>query len=465
MRSDLSITPREGGFFNEKHFACGVSIHGMNAGSVFSMWLWCATMTCGGARDLPSSPDLLQPYRGPRAAGVDVATLTGKVMCGYQGWFTTGSDGSAFPWNHWTRDRKIPSAANIRVEMWPDMAEYGPGERYETAFLDGRNKPAVLFSSLHESTVDRHFSWMREYGIDGAFVQRFATGLQDDRMFRVRTTVLSHCRKAANRHGRGYAVMYDLSGLKRGGTAVVREDWLKLSRQMTITADASYQRHRGKPLVAVWGIGFADKREYTLEECRDLIGFFREQGCTVMLGVPTRWRELRADAIADQKLLELIALADIVSPWTVGRYGDEEEAKQHALTLRADMVWCAEKKTDYLPVVFPGFSWHNMKPEAPFDAIPRRGGQFLWAQCVTAKRSGAGMLYVAMFDEVDEGTAIFKCDPHPPQGKDFRFLSEPHLPSDHYLKVTGAAALLMRGEIAAVERVSDALEQVRLPRK
>jgi len=75
------------------------------------------------------------------------------------------------------------------------------------------------------------------------------------------------------------------------------------------------------------------------------------------------------------------------------------------------------------------------------------------------------MLYVAMFDEVDEGTAIFKCDPHPPQGKDFRFLSEPHLPSDHYLKVTGAAALLMRGEIAAVERVSDALEQVRLPRK
>jgi hypothetical protein len=425
-------------------------------------WLTASVMT---AKDLPPIPELLQPYRGERASGVDVSTLVGKVMCGYQGWFTTGADGSAFPWNHWTTDRKIPSPANIRVDLWPDMREYGPEERYETAFLDAGKKPAVVFSSLQETTVDRHFSWMREYGIDGAFVQRFVTGLTDPRMFQVRTTVLSHCRMAANRHGRSYGVMYDLSGLKRGGTAQVCEDWRKLSEQMKITGDASYQRHRGKSLVAVWGIGFSDNREYTLDECRVLLDFFREQGCTVMIGVPTRWRESRADAVNDPKLLELMAAADIVSPWSVGRYGTDAEARRHGETLQKDIAWCAEKKIDYLPVVFPGFSWHNMKPEAKFDAIPRRGGQFLWTQCVTAKKSGAGMLYVAMFDEVDEGTAIFKCDPYPPQIDGCRFVCEPHLPSDHYLKVTGAAGLLMQGKITDVEQVHEALQRAAVLRK
>jgi hypothetical protein len=429
------------------------------------MVVWMAASGTALAGELPAIAELLQPYRGERASGVDVSTLTGKVMCGYQGWFTTGSDGSAFPWNHWTTDRKIPSPSNIRVDLWPDMSEYGPEERYETAFFDAQKRPAVLFSSLQERTVDRHFSWMRAYGIDGAFVQRFATGLPDPRMFRVRTTVLSHCRKAANQHGRSYAVMYDLSGLKRGATAQVMDDWRKLSKQMQITGDASYQRHRGKPLVAVWGIGFSDKREYTLEECRVLLEFFREQGCALMIGVPTRWRELRADAVNDPKLLEVVALADIVSPWTVGRYGNDAEAHRHGETMQNDIAWCAQKNVDYLPVVFPGFSWHNMKPEAKFDAIPRRGGQFLWTQCVTAKKSGAGMLYVAMFDEVDEGTAIFKCDPHPPQMEGRRFVCEPHLPSDHYLKVTGAAALLLQGKISGVEAVDEALRRAAALRK
>ena len=75
-------------------------------------------------------------------------------------------------------------------------------------------------------------------------------------------------------------------------------------------------------------------------------------------------------------------------------------------------AWCRERRIDYLPVAFPGFSWHNMKGD-PLDAIPRLQGKFFWSQIAAAKRVGADMLYVAMFDEVDEGTAMFKLAPTP----------------------------------------------------
>jgi hypothetical protein len=94
-------------------------------------------------------------------------------------------------------------------------------------------------------------------------------------------------------------------------------------------------------------------------------------------------------------------------------------------------------------VVFPGFSWHNMHG-GPLDQIPRLKGRFLWSQLVALKRADASMIYVAMFDEVDEATAIFKCTNDVPSGK---FVTLEGLPSDFYLKLAGAGARLLRGEI------------------
>ena len=45
---------------------------------------------------------------------------------------------------------------------------------------------------------------------------------------------------------------------------------------------------------------------------------------------------------------------------------------------------------------------------AATNAIPRRCGRFYWRQVANAVQAGATMLYGAMFDEVDEGTAMFK---------------------------------------------------------
>ena len=56
------------------------------------------------------------------------------------------------------------------------------------------------------------------------------------------------------------------------------------------------------------------------------------------------------------------------------------------------------------------------------------------------------MVYVAMFDEVDEGTAIFKCANDVPQGGTSQFVTYDGLPSDFYLKLVGRGTKLIRGE-------------------
>jgi Glycosyl hydrolase family 99 len=390
----------------------------------------------------------LVPYAGEIVKGVDTKTLQGKVMTGYQGWFNTPTDGAGLGWTHWARSGSKPFApGNVTVDLWPDMEETTAAERYTTGFKHANGQPAEVFSSHNRTTVVRHFQWMRDYGIDGAFVQRFANGLKAESLRHHKDMVLSNCREGANRNGRSYAVMYDLSGIHAGGTKIVIDDWKMLRSKMHIGKDPAYQHHEGKPLVAIWGIGFSgDKRKYTLQECRALIEFFKADGCAVMLGVPTGWRDQYRDATKDPTLHEILKLADILSPWTPGRYTSPASAKVHAEKYyQADIQWCREQSMDFLPVVFPGFSWHNLKPEDPPNKIPRLKGEFLWSQFAAAKQVGASMIYVAMFDEVDEGTAIFKCTNNPPVGTN-PFVTYEGLPSDHYLWLTSEGGRMLRGE-------------------
>lgn len=218
--------------------------------------------------------------------------------------------------------------------------------------------------------------------------------------------------------------------------------------------------HHGRPLVAIWGIGFNDGRAYTLDECRALVEFLKNDGCSVMLGVPTGWRELNEDAVKQTALHDIIALADVVSPWTVGRYRSPAEAKHHGERIwQPDLAWCAKRGIDYLPVVFPGFSWANLSGKT-FNEIPRLKGALLWSQFIAAKRAGAKMAYVAMFDEVDEGTAIFKCSNEVPSADGARFLTYEGLPSDYYLGLTGAGAALLRGEVPVTDSIPVSLPGV-----
>ena len=131
------------------------------------------------AGTVQAGTDLFQPYRGKSVSGVDTKTLTGKVMCGYQGWFTCEGDGADLGWVHWGGHKGgIPVPGSMVIDLWPDVSEYDADELYDTGFKYADGTVAHLFSAHSRKTVLRHFEWMREYGIDGAFMQRFAATLK-----------------------------------------------------------------------------------------------------------------------------------------------------------------------------------------------------------------------------------------------------------------------------------------------
>lgn len=371
----------------------------------------------------------------------------GLVMAGYQGWFNAPEDGAGRGWYHYTgRDGFKPGSCTI--DLWPEVSEYEKLYKTEFVFEDGT--PAYTFSSHDASTVETHFRWMEEYGIDGVFMQRFVAEIRNKSGKKHFDKVLDSAMESANRHSRAIGIMYDLSGMNPGDEKVLIKDIRELAEKHSLFShkdNPSYLYHNGKPLVTVWGVGFDDGRRYGYKEAEKIIDALEKMGFSIMIGVPTQWRTLNGDTLSDPKLHELVKRCDIVMPWFVGRYNENTYTKYHDL-IRGDMAWAEENGVDYAPLCFPGFSWENMIRYGRGVQIPRNSGSFFWKQLSNVIASGAEMIYIAMFDEIDEGTAIFKCAhkvPVPAENSEFVPMDE-DVPSDHYLFLAGEAGRMLRGE-------------------
>lgn len=70
-----------------------------------------------------------------------------------------------------------------------------------------------LYSAQDAATTNVHWGWMRDYGIDGAFVQRFLSDTMGEPTLAARDRVFSQCRSAAEATGLAFAVEYDVSGV------------------------------------------------------------------------------------------------------------------------------------------------------------------------------------------------------------------------------------------------------------
>jgi hypothetical protein len=220
---------------------------------------------------------------------------------------------------------------------------------------------------------------------------------------------------------------------------------------MHLTDSPRYLHHHGKPVVALWGFGFAGRKD-TPAQAQQVINYFKAAGCTVVGGVPAYWRTLKNDAQSDPAWAAVFLSFDVISPWSVGRYGDNVGADVFRQNVIApDLAEATKAGREYMPVVFPGFSWHNLDG-GPLNQIPRRVGDFYWPQVFNATDAGCTMIYGAMFDEVDEGTAMFKLAPTaaqlPAQGTFVPLdIDGINLPSDWYLRLANEAGKMLRGEI------------------
>ena len=107
----------------------------------------------------------------------------------------------------------MPSGGRPNTDLWPDTSDYDPDELYPAPGLaTTAGDPVHLFSSRHPKTVRRHFHWMAQHGVDGAFLQRFAGqceikagnhGIRD-----LRDEIGDRVREAAEAEGRVFAIMY-----------------------------------------------------------------------------------------------------------------------------------------------------------------------------------------------------------------------------------------------------------------
>ncbi len=383
---------------------------------------------------------------------ISASSLRGKVMAGYQGWFRAKGDTANQGWVHWSRDSSRIAPDTVTFELWPDMSECTPAERFPASgFTYPDGSQAELYSAENSRTVQRHFEWMRDYCIDGAWLQHFVVDLPGgpiaDR-YPSRLKVLDNVRAAAKQTGRVWALSYDIAGAK---TEIIyksiTEDWRRMVDR-GITRDPRYLHDNGKPVVQIWGFYYKNQSNLmTAELGEKLIAFFKAPGpyqaCFVG-GGDWNWRNN-----PDPEWHALIQKMDAYVPWNIGNYSVDPVGVKSASTgyWDADRADCDKMHVTWIPSIYPGFGWDNIfRYPRHKSEIARRGGMFFWEQWVRLAKMGDRQqgAYIGMFDEVDEGTAIFKVTNHPPiQGY---FQDYDGKPSDWYLRLAGEGIRMLRGK-------------------
>ena len=197
---------------------------------------------------------------------VDNSTLDGKVMFGYQGWFNHPDEGAELGWVHWGNFYEPISST---VDMYPDMREYGVDEKYRAhlSFPDGSMAP--VFSSFNRNTAVRHMKWVRDYNLDGVFIQRFISSSDNLKNMNHKDTVTKHIMEGCEKYGRVFAMMYDGVANK---VEAIKSDWKHLVDDIGVTSSDRYLHHRGLPLVSLWGYTVRD--DASAAQLAEMIEFF-----------------------------------------------------------------------------------------------------------------------------------------------------------------------------------------------
>ena len=421
-------------------------------------------------REITIAKGILNPETEPVpvVSASSYSEFTGKSVAGYQAWFKTGSSTSG--WFHWSGTTP-PSQYTTHFEVYPDVTEYLDADLTATALANlGNNQPSKLFNSSNKSVIDTHFEWMKDYGIDGAAVQRFIGNIGNS-IVKSPSSVSNKIKESAEANKRIFYICYDTSssGMEATWDDTIKFDWVYNVEQNDLTKSDAYAKVGNKPVVQLWGTGMAGgKNPGTAAETIALIQFLQSRGCYVIGGTPRSWRTGTRDSKGtaqtstipgDKENFEPVYQSyDMISPWMVGRIKNNTEADAMLTsTMIPDKTYLDARNIDYMPVIFPGFAWSQWN-DGDVNATPRNAGDFMWKQARNITSLGVTSMYFAMFDEYDEGTAIMKnATDWSMIPTDQYFLTSSAdgiwLSSDFQLRVAGASIEMLKGSRAVTTTV------------
>jgi hypothetical protein len=399
----------------------------------------------------------------PVVSSSSYSEFIGKSVAGYQVWFVAGTLTSG--WTHWnTRTSGAPGPNTSHFEVCPDISEY-PDEVLKPTNLApmGNGTPFKLFTSTDQPIIDTHLRWMREYGIDGAAVQRFIGNIGGSIIKSSGAPILK-IKQTAEANERIFYICYDTSssGMEATWDETIKMDWVYNVEQNDLTKSPAYAKVGNKPVVQLWGIGMkGGKNPGTATETIALINFFKARGCYVIGGTPKGWRTGTSDSKGvtqpatvpgdNEDFLPVYESLNMISPWMPGRIRTNSDADNLLVnTQTPDKSFCDARNIQYMVVNFPGFAWSQWNSN-DVNWAPRNAGEFMWKQATNIKKLGVQNMYFAMFDEYDEGTAIMKNATDwsmIPTNQYFLTSSADGIwcSSDFQLRVAGAAVEMLKGQ-------------------
>jgi hypothetical protein len=372
---------------------------------------------------------------------------------GYQAWHR----GPEAKWDHWF-DNGIPDTEHMSGDNWPDFAEYPILYKTQLRYPDG--SPVMVYSCNDYETIDVHIRWMKEYGIKGCFLQRQQNNIHNPENLEAMDRKALHVRRACEKYGIKFCMMpcnNDKSETGRGQEYIdiIINDWKHCVDELKITESPMYIHQNGKPVIGFWGIGNAN-RQLTPEQATQILDSFQTPSESryqvyVMGGVPNDWLTKPKEGF-----VPVFERLDMISPWRPIFY---DPYNQDWLDRMAgDKAYCDARGIDYNPTVSPGASvaYQHFDPTHR-NKTPRDGGKYLWKQVYEVCKLGNKFMYVAMYDEIDEGTAMYKMaetqNDCPVLNPALVPLNEDgyNLPNDWYLQIGTEIQKMLEGSIGLTE--------------
>ncbi|KXN83155.1 Serine/threonine-protein kinase-transforming protein raf [Leucoagaricus sp. SymC.cos] len=301
----------------------------------------------------------------------DPSTIQDKFLVQYVGCYACPGDGVPLRqghhgWRNWF-DHRSPDTKHPYVDLFPDVSSYSPSELYPVPWLT-TNEQTFLFSSRNPITVQRHFHWMAEHGVDGAFLYRWAGWFgEGQNIWRsLNDEMIDHVLEAAEKEGRVFAIEYDVYKVSVSDVAladVLEQDWQNFVYEKGLLNSPNYLRENGKPVISLKHLGWHDA-SHTPTLVRSIVAMFRRitpGGAYIIAYLPTCWRTLKVDADPNSELLDVwLNEFDAICPNINAGNGEIMKVDVDFIRKRLEG---GQRTIDYIPSVHPGES-KNLLPQS-----------------------------------------------------------------------------------------------------